>query len=143
MMKRRIAIFFVLLANIIILAHAAIPHHHYPFLITETSQSIVPEHKHDHNHTAHGLNHQHHDDKDDYDHCLLNKVVTILKDNAKSLDYSATYWGHSFDGFNAILTNVEFHCKNITVTILQSHLFSSSYTSYAASVLGLRAPPIA
>ena len=81
--------------------------------------------------------------KDDYDHCLLNKVVAIQKDNAKSLDYSATYWGHSFDGFNAILTNVEFHCKNITVTILQSHLFSSSYTSYAASVLGLRAPPIA
>ena len=143
MSKKGIAIFFVLLANIIILAHAAIPHHHFPFLITETSPSTVFEHKHDHNHATHGLNHQHHDDKDDYDHCPLNKVVTTQKDNAKSLDSSDTYWGPGFVGFNAILTNDGFHCNNITVTILQSHLFSSTYISYAARVLGLRAPPVA
>ena len=147
-MKRRIAIFFVLLANIILLAHAAIPHHHFPYTAIFIAQDVDVEHVHDHDHdpSAFNFNHHHHNDKDDYDHCLLNKVISITKNNAKSavnsdIDFD---FGYNFEDFQAIVPDFSFDWDIPIITInLKPHLFSSSYISYSASVLGLRAPPVA
>lgn len=144
MMKRKIAIFFVLLANIIILAHAAIPHHHFPFIAVSLEQSIGYEHEH--NHATPDFNHHHHDDKDDYDHCLLNKVISITKNNLKSTVNSDIDFDFGFSnwGFPSIIQEFKFDWDiPITTIIRQPQLISSSYISYVASVSGLRAPPVA
>jgi hypothetical protein len=137
MKKRGVAIFFILLANLIILAHGAIPHHHLPFQVVAENRSDISNHSHRHNHaTTHSINH-HHSDKDDYDRCLLNKVVSIQKDNTSNV----TDFDHSVVSFQAILAEA-IDCDFSSIAIdFEVTTSSFSYVSYAASVIGLRAPP--
>lgn len=144
-MKNKTAIFFLMLANIIILAHAVVPHHHLPhqsfFLTAETAEA---ESEHHHAESS-DFDHDHdHDNKSDNEHCLLNRIIGLPTNTVRQL---CSYDFHAdlhpdFGGFHAVLLFVQFECVVQAVTIrLRPPLLAFSYISYASSVLGLRAPP--
>ena len=145
-MKNKTAIFFILIANIIILAHAAIPHRHFPYPEIIDAQCDANNHYHHHDLEAADLNHHHHndndDENDDYDRCLLNKIISVPKSTAKAADYNTDNLDLGFSGFNAELLffKFEFVVTSVTVRLRPPNL-NFSYISYASSVLGLRAPP--
>lgn len=142
MIKKKTAIFFILLANIIILAHAAVPHHHLPYQVFIIS-SQCSEDESGHKHLDAGHNHDH-DNKNDNEYCLLKQVVGIPANSVRQecgCDYFADFH-HDLGGFQAIIPDYEFACPSLSVSFnLRPPLLSSSYTCYASCVLGLRAPP--
>lgn len=99
-MKKITAIFFILLANIIIVAHAVVPHHHLPkqvFVITEHNDEDINGHKHhtdEHNH-EHGAT-------NDYDYCLLKQVITTPANSSKQ-EFSSLAIDFTFGNVLAIL----------------------------------------
>ncbi len=143
-MKKGAAIFFILLANIIILAHAVVPHHHLPhqtFLIT----SQCAENKDGHHLPISDIDHNHdNDNKSDNEHCLLNQVIVLPTNTVRQIcgcDFH-TDLHPDFGGFHAILIFFKFECVAPAVTVnSRSPLLTFTYVSYASSVLGLRAPP--
>lgn len=144
-MKNKTAIFFVLLANIIIVAHAVVPHHHLPhqsfFLTAQTAEA---ENRHHHPESS-DFDHDHdHDNKSDNEHCLLNRVIGLPTNTVRQIcgcDFHADFHP-DLGGFYAVLLFIQFECVVPAVTVrLRRPLFAFSYISYASSVLGLRAPP--
>ncbi len=138
-MKNKTAIFFVLLANIIIVAHAVVPHHHLPrqfFIITEHSDEDVNGHKHhtdEHNHE--------HGDANDYDYCLLKQVITTPANSSKQ-EFSSPSIDFNFGSVLAILIKNDFACNPPPIlSYRQSTFHNSFYTCFINSVSGLRAPP--
>lgn len=131
-----------MLANIIILAHAVVPHHHLPhqsfFLTAETAEA-----ESEHHHPISDFDHDH-DNKSDNDHCLLNRIIGLPTNAVRQIcgcDIHADLHP-DFGGFHAVLLFVQFECVVKAVTIrLRPPLLAFSYISYATSVLGLRAPP--
>lgn len=67
---KRIALFFVLFANIILLAHTIIPHHHHNGLVVSVA-ATVSTHNSDKNFNDHSR------DKDDDADCTLRKEIII------------------------------------------------------------------
>jgi len=143
-MKKRTAIFFLMLANIIILAHTVVPHHHLPhqsfFLTAETAED-----KNGHHHPILDFDHDHeHDNNSDNEHCLLNEVIGLPTNAVRQIcgcDFQADLYP-DFGGFQAVLLFFQFECEAPAVTLrLRPPLLTFSYISYASSVLGLRAPP--
>jgi hypothetical protein len=144
MSKKGTAIFFILLANIIILAHAVVPHHHLPHqncLIT----SQCPEDKNGHHHPVSDIDHNHdNDNKSDNERCLLNKIIGLPINNVRQICGCNFHTNLHPDlgGFHAILVFFKFECIVPIITAnSQLYLLTFAYTSYASSVLGLRAPP--
>ena len=144
-MKKQTAIFFILLANIIILAHAVVPHHHLPhqsfFLTAETAEA---ESEHHHAESS-DFDHDHdHDNKSDNEHCLLNRIIGLPTNTVRQLcscDFHADLHP-DFGGFYAVLLFFQFEFVAPAVNVrLRPPLLTFSYISYASSVLGLRAPP--
>lgn len=141
-MKKGTAIFFVILANIIILAHAIVPHHHghhhsaHILIITDHSNEKPDRHKHhidDHSHE--------HENTNDYDFCLLKQVVSTLVNNSKQ-EFSAPFNNFTFGNTPAILIENDFACNPPPLLSFQQPLFhNSDYTCFVNGVSGLRAPP--
>lgn len=142
-MKKRTAIFFVMLANIILLAHAVVPHHHHlphqAFLIT----SQCSEDKNEHHHPVTDFDHDHeNDNKSNNELCLLNRIIGLPANAVRQIcgvDFQSDFQPN-FSGFYAVLIFFQFKCVAPAV-IVRPPLFVFSYISYATSVLGLRAPP--
>lgn len=144
MSKKRTAIFFLMLANIIILAHAVVPHHHLPhqsfFLTAETAEA-----ESEHHHPISDFDHDHdHDNKSDNEHCLLNRIIGLPTNAVRQIcgcDIHADLHP-DFGGLHAVLLFFQFEFVEPAVTVrLRPPLLTFSYISYASSVLGLRAPP--
>lgn len=142
MTKRTIAIFFILLANSILLAHAVVPHHHHKSevcIVNSHCQTDSDAHKH----SAIDNNHEH-DGKNEKEYCVLKEVVVIPSNRIikafKSLDWPDNHL--KYDGFQAVLFNNELKAfVPIFVTNALVPLITSSYTYYVNTSLGLRAPP--
>lgn len=90
-MKRLTAIIFVLLANICLLAHAVIPHHHHDRMAVAIVDMAVAEqahhehlhdshHSHDHHsHYHHSHNHQEsHQHSSQSEECLISETLAVL-----------------------------------------------------------------
>lgn len=71
-MRKAISVFFILLANIVILAHTVVPHHHHNKVFAtvvglfDNNAQYEAEHHHG---TAH-----HHDNTGNTEECLINEV---------------------------------------------------------------------
>lgn len=132
-------------ANIILLAHAVVPHHHYPhkyFLLTaETCEEESLHHNIESSNSDHNHNH---DSKSDNEHCLLNQVVGLPTNIARQ---AYGFNSHvdlqpDFGGYPTHLFYFQFECVVTSASLrLRPPLLAFSYISYASSVLGLRAPP--
>jgi len=142
-MNRLTAIFFILIANIVMLANAVMPHHHH-----EEDVCFVKSHcqseddKHNHGTSQH--NHEH-DCNSDFQNCVLKQEVVLpsndLKQECKYFSYIDQH--SDFEGFQAVLTDSEF-IKSFLPNQLRAHtpLIHSFYSQFVISSLGLRAPPI-
>jgi hypothetical protein len=145
MIKKRTAAFFILLANIIILAHAVIPHHHLPHQAFLIISSLCNENKTGHHHplAVHGHDHQH-DNKNGNDHCPLKQIVGITT-NALRQEYNSDLHANphpDFGGFHAILADFQPDCFFPAIAVeLCPPLLTSTYTCYVSGAPGLRAPP--
>lgn len=144
MNKRTIAIFFMLLANITLLALAIVPHHHH-----ETEICVVGSHCneegeiHDHDIARH--DHEH-DGENSTEYCVLNQVYVIpsndLTLHVKCLDYADDYV--NFNSFQAVLLNTGLTSFSPYYLAKEKPpLLFSNYIQLIQSSCGLRAPPIA
>ena len=74
-MKRSVSIMFLLLANVFLLAHAVVPHHHHDSMPV----AVLDMHGHHHNHDSHHQDHDshHHDASHHHDGpetCLISQA---------------------------------------------------------------------
>lgn len=67
-------------ANLILLAHSAIPHHHHDGIAVDIIRSVEKHHAshtENHHHTPHTENHHHHNEDPLSENCLLNSTFFI------------------------------------------------------------------
>lgn len=142
-MKKAIALFFILTANIILLAHAVIPHHHHESSVC-IEKILCPDcdgHKH-------GISQKdcHHHDGNGSQNCGLNLAV-FLPANQEKQDCKLinTHNKHSQpDNFHAVLfTNESISFVPDIFSSEKISLKSYSYSNFISASKGLRAPPVA
>jgi hypothetical protein len=144
MIKKKTAFIFVLLANIVLLAHAVVPHHHHHnaneiCISTSDCETDCKEHKHITPACTHG-----HENNEKSECCTLNQFVVIP---ATSIRQENNWVGcpdnkGTFDDFQAILF---YYVLKADVPILETdarlQFTTSFFTQFVVSSLGLRAPP--
>lgn len=135
MVKKRIALSFLLLANIILLAHAVVSHHHHDGrLCLESShcqECNAPDHQSEHEHNG-AICH------------LLQEMVPARDHLSKaSLDYPSNLGDHSGTFLLAIAPDFLRLYEPIGGQLFNAsttpYLFS--FSSFAPACFGLRAPP--
>lgn len=144
MIKRIPAIVFIILANVVLLAHAVIPHHHH-----EEEVCIVASHcesdsqAHDHDDAKH--NHEH-DGEDNVDDCVLQQILISppnkIKHEIKSLNIDADRFQADHSQAISVENKFVLACFS-SILKAKPPLLIFSYLNFASTVLGLRAPPIA
>lgn len=141
MVNRKLAIFFLLLANLVLLAHAFIPHHHHDDIICLAS-SHCQSAEHGHHFCANP--HHGHDSQRSTDCCSLKQTVILPAGQGKSdCRYVTTHNHHSGDFQAAILQ------QSCCLPLVEQNLSLRPavpvqfYDRYQNSSLRLRAPPVA
>ena len=139
MIRKSLTVFFVLIANIILLAHAVIPHHaHQNKVCLERSHMHTNSSEHnnctDPNHSS-----------EQTDNCALNELVVVLSQQIRSelqcLDCPTTY--SQFDRSQAQLLNEGVnYLFSQNVSSLRPPLLLFDYSSFVGNQIGLRGPPI-
>lgn len=144
MFKRATALFFILIASIVLLAHAVIPHHDYQNKICLTGYEcetkgdlqnpLVPEPKH----------------KDDSEkpteHCVLADLLIISSDE-KTQDFKASFFIENPS--TAKIFHVSYLERDFSSNLIPlsgstfEPLIVSAYSLCSSAIFGLRAPPIA
>lgn len=137
MINKITAYSLIFLANIVLLAHAVLPHHHH-------KQQVCIEQTHcagdaiSHSHSTTGHNHQH--DETNSEACILKQAVIIPTSQARLLNNCDNCSdNHNHDFFIPSYFGLE-TLQPITVTV--STVSEFTFSSYITSSLGLRAPPI-
>lgn len=154
-MKKAIPFIFLLLANIIILAHTFVPHHHHDSIAVAIVNTFSADDEAVHNH-GHGNNHIHthsHDKANNtkaHDHsghelseeCLLN--APYLRQNQVKQFSSADNDFSPVPDFIILFSLVP--RININdygeLPFIQKPYLISYHTTYISQSLGLRAPPV-
>ena len=100
-MKRAISIFFILLANIAILAHAVVPHHHHNKVFAAIVNVLDDDAQKALNHSHDSETHHHGSNSEE---CAINETVVaavfrLQKDN--SFDSGSFDFDYQFDLFSA------------------------------------------
>jgi len=142
MIKRASALFIILLANIILFAHAVIPHYHHK---TEVCiESFQGQINHD-DHEDKTNDHEHeHNGKNSSDYCASEQVFVVpynqLKQEYKYLDSDKS--DLQFSKLQIIVIDKDLYCHFPTILSKRQLLFyTSTYSGFASTILGLRAPP--
>jgi hypothetical protein len=139
MIKKRIAIMFVLIANFVLLAHIVMPHHHH-----EGNVFVLSSHCHQNDNSddaANNADHKQHHGNHDNECCLLDQDIIIPSNQIRlenlSIDNNTSYYD-----FHFILESnkLEFYVPEYKRKIIL--LIRFSYAQIANISLGLRAPPI-
>jgi hypothetical protein len=124
MLRKTICLSILLLANVILLVHAAVPHHH---------------HHYDYHYTR-----EHEGQPAVDEHCAIDDVYTLAKKNLKIACCVHT----ECDCCNVFLTQFSdtFDLTNFVDETLiffrQKHCFVAYHTDYISRSIGLRAPPV-
>lgn len=142
MIKRSTAYFYILLTSFVLLAHAVIPHHYHEseiFIINPDCQTDNGVHKHgttEHRHESH--------EETNNENCIIQQVVVFrsnqVRQEPKSLESHDN--NSQIDGFQAFLFKKGLSAPFQKV-LSNAYFFSlsSSYSTFASTCLGLRAPP--
>ena len=146
-MKRIIGLSLLFLANIVVLAHATIPHHHHGRVIVSICNILSIDdalnHKHENCHSGQHNEHEHkHSEHPLSEDCVLNELY------ARSNVSSANSNGSDFTNFQLDFPLV---CHDVIPLIeirdygelpfRQKPYLNSYHTHYITHSLGLRAPP--
>ena len=142
-MRNAIAIFLILCANIVLLAHVMIPHHHHDNIAC----FVLPvEEEHD-NCCDHETDHKaQHESNTDDDCCILNDILAIIPDGYKQdnqhLEFKCQEIIIGLEAFD--LVSLEENTSNIKFlnAFREKPYLENSYGVFATQSLGLRAPPI-
>lgn len=141
MIKKFTAFSFLIIANIILLAHAIIPHHHH-------QKQVCLESKHCGNHT---LTHNNGYDHDNHQHdsnnnpisCFLSQLVIVPTNRAYQIcqcQHSDDHHSHEFQNiiysYNPGVNNPITKYRIIVPEIIPL------YNSFVCSSSGLRGPPL-
>lgn len=141
MLKRVPALFFILIASIVLLVNVVIPHHHH-----EKEVCVVSSHcETDTDTEKHDYDGHDHDGENGVEHCVLNPVFLVpvnqVKQEIKFLDFSEIRINHN--QFQVNLIDLEL------ISLLPTYLNNGnpplvffSYCHYSVICLGMRAPPI-
>lgn len=146
MTNRTTSFFFILLANIIILTHAVVPHYHHESKICFVNfHTLIDRDEHNHSDIKHDHKPDHkHDAKNEKENCVLKEVVAIPS-NRILKEFKNYIWPdqhNKFDAFQAVLFCNELKIFTpILVTYKFVPFISSSYISFVNTFLSLRAPP--
>ena len=140
MIRRAASILFLLLANLILLAHTVIPHHHHDSEIclygiyhsnhTENPQDCQSENKH----TP--------DQKGDFEKCSLQHIAIIPQTNQ---DFSYAYQqvnDISFNKFLSYAVSSDHQNEPMLEIILRTYSLIPYNAPSLKSNIGLRAPPL-
>lgn len=146
MMRKRLSILMILLANILILVHVVIPHHHYNkvfvavvnMLNDDTRDLFNHEHEHEHHHDC---------NKED---CMMNEAVAaaVLKIQTDDGSEWTTMPQLNKDDVQQIwLAAIAFYETSFTLynkegNVRQRTYTASGHTDFVACSKGFRAPPI-
>jgi hypothetical protein len=142
MIKRTTAILLILLANIILMAHAFVPHHHHKSEVCiDNPYGHADSDSHKHSDIEKNNNH---DGKNEKEYCVLKEFVAIpinrLIKEIKSFDYSDNHV--LLDKFHSILLD---NGLKAFVSLIKAKAYlplnTSSYIHFLETSLGLRAPP--
>lgn len=141
MLKKRIALLFLIVANSVLLAHTFAPHHHHSKQVCIVSNHC--DNAHDEQSTD-KINHKHNHENDGESNteiCILKQVFVIRSDrgNNEIQEFSII----SLDYINTLLCS-----PTDNLNLSHQYCFISSHPpnfhSYQGeSAVGLRAPPIA
>lgn len=142
LMKRAVSISFILLASIMILAHAVVPHHHHNKVFAAIVNVLDDESCNLFSHSHNPDTHHHDTDSED---CAINESVVgaaarLQKDN--SLDYRAISFEFQPDLFAVEIA--EIYVADPIVKLLpdsRKPYIARAGLDYYARALGLRAPP--
>ena len=139
-MRKTMTLVFLVFANIILLAHAVIPHHHHQQLVCIEKTHCDGE-KESHEHSLPERNHQH-DGNDNPFSCILKQAIALPINPGKELsDCISSLSNFSLNYFiTSVLTEDRFLINDNQASDLIPFLFAE-YTYYISSNLGLRAPP--
>ncbi len=144
MFKRATALFFIMLANIILLAHSVVLHHHHAdsVYIVHSNYSLDNDFN---KHSATKHNHEN-EGKNDYEYCILKQVVVIqsnlLKQECKWLDSTSGY--NDFYAYQANWRDIQSDLLSfLDVSVIPlPPLIQASYSYLINNSKGLRAPPL-
>jgi len=144
MINQAKAIFFILLANITLLAHSFIPHQHVNgFAIFESHHTV---HHNDRDHITNGHHHNETDHDEDEDHKPCNlKLTFFFLINTPKCEYKyVDYFGKSIPDY-ALPFNYERLVRAIQpfLTLNPTPDLNSFYYVYLIQCFGLRAHPLA
>jgi hypothetical protein len=133
---RKIAAFiFILSANIILLAHAVIPHHHHD----HDKSTVEPGHQHEIPH--HG--HERQGEQTDQAFILDEEIVLRLTQGRYFVEITELQDNHSLQFQSALLVGLYGLVEYLPVLNSDASipLMASSYICFTESSCGLRAPP--
>ena len=134
---KRIAIFFILFANILVLAHSIIPHHHHKGLVVNIA-TTNSTHNNDKNFNDHS-----HDNDDDADCALRNEILIPGRSFRYATDQNNEDPELNFlqDTNNAITVSINPIFYSFC-SFSQIHYDLSQYLFLLNNSRGLRGPPV-
>jgi len=142
MIRKITAIFFILLANIVLLVHAVVPHHHHKSLVCIESNTCQSDsYTNEHSTSAHE-----HDGSAETENCALRQVLAIpgssVKHELKNLADGDNLYPSI--GFQFVLFGNDFNTfVPEVISTAQFPLKTSSPSCFVYSSTRLRAPPVA
>jgi hypothetical protein len=138
MTTKKTAFLFLLVANLILLAHAVIPHHHHNLVVCIEGSHCQDSENHEHSNCNHT-------DDETGDCCVLNQLVLMPGNNMRHEINCAISddFNPPFDGTPIILSYTDFNVgpKSIKAKV-PIPVIQSAYTQFVALSSGLRAPPV-
>jgi len=140
-MKKAIALFILLLANITILVHAFVPHHHHeniPFCIS--SHCVDSNIAHDSSTSCDP--HQHEGNSSSGD-CLIDNIYTRATNDRQVLDSGDNDYTQLPHFLLLFCSDCFIKLSNTEAKKIELTPYLSSYhTTFVTRSLGLRAPPV-
>jgi hypothetical protein len=158
MMKRRLSILMIMLANILILAHAVVPHHHHNKMfvaivnVLDDNARDLFNHEHSHSHHHDGNNQTdnpaHHHDSGTEDCLMYEAEAAAALKNQTDDEGKCTIAPsqNSDDGMQILLYAIGLYELTLHSTNSDDHVWRRPYvirghSDYVARAKGLRAPP--
>ena len=143
MIKRASALFIILLANIILFAHAVIPHYHHKTEVCIESFHGQINHD-DHEDKTNDDKHEHNGENSS-DYCA-SKQVFVIPGNQVKQEYKCLDNTDNDLQLNKLQTigNDKDLCCHFQAILSENQLlfYTSTYSCFASTILGLRAPPV-
>jgi len=138
-MRNKTAFIFILLANMVLLAHAVIPHHHHTKAPIEVAVECSHEDDHEHNHNMPLCNDDH--EQGETTSCKLIEAIIVPNNQIRLSELlELTTINHTlFFTLYVFNFSIPQHYEDTSNEVVES---IPLFTRFLISSQGLRAPPI-